>query len=486
MILPKNGRVIVIDDEQDQAFPLISALSKHNISTTYFDGTSIETMPETKFGDARVVFLDINLNGASQPSWKNERGLIINAITHIIEPNIPYILFIWSVKSNDPTDDDPEKTLFQEVSELFDNELIDYKPMTTPLEMGKSEVFEQEVIKSEGEEDKLKWVLRNPPADTIELIRGKIEEGISQINSIEALLKWENVVSDATSETFNDVVSLALENGELDQGLKGIYYKLAEALWGRQLRGKDHYEVTDKALSMLNHLLSDRIETNIIEGLQYEIIEEYGEPEGFDDMRKARLNSKILLNFDIDKETFPGNIFILNDGGNKEFPFKSLVADLLNIPYTVVQSYIETEDSEPPVDLDTGKYKNENKKIYSKFEKAIRSSITEESIFVNVEMSPICDYAQKKWKSNRINPGILWHEKYFQFIGKADSLYVSPPICFKEQVYRLVLDFRYFYSVSFDTFEENVPIFTIRHSLLVDIQSQLGRHINRPGISALI
>src|SRR6187402_162961 len=119
MLLPTNGRVIIIDDVAEQAVPLISVLSKFNVPSSYFNA-QIESLPLKKINDVRVLFLDINLNGGQQPNWPIEKGMLISNITNIIEAKVPYVLFVWSVN---------ESSQFDDVVELFDQELLEYKPL---------------------------------------------------------------------------------------------------------------------------------------------------------------------------------------------------------------------------------------------------------------------------------------------------------------------------------------------------------------------
>lgn len=471
MILPKNGRVIIIDDESAQVMPLISALSKYSIATTYFDAKK-ETLPLKKSNDVRVVFLDINLNGGSQPDWNTEKGLLINNITSIIEPQTPFILFVWSVN---------ETGHFEDLKTLFGNELKDYNPIVPLIKMDKNAMFNQEV----NDEGIVKWALNHSIEETIELIKQKINEGIKTLDSFEAILKWESVVSDSTTEITNEIVSLALGKGDLNEELKKIYFKLAEAMWGRQLNISDPKEIAGKAVSIFNHLLNDRLEFNVMQNLVFDLIKDIKAPETFSEKDKAIFNSKLLLNFHDKTGAFPGNVYEHTGADLDKPPFNGLIADSLFVSL-ISSEFYESKNGKKAESNDAIRdYKVANKNDYSSYEKKVRDSVKQKSKFISLEVSPICDFAQKKWKMNRVCPAILWHQDFVNYIGKSDNLYISPVLYINSECFQLVIDLRYFSSTPLETLKNAKPIFSIKHSFLTDIQSLLSRHINRPGITSL-
>ena len=55
MILPETGTVVVIDENYKEALPIIKALSKSGIATTYYYGTENKELP--KSGTTSPLFL---------------------------------------------------------------------------------------------------------------------------------------------------------------------------------------------------------------------------------------------------------------------------------------------------------------------------------------------------------------------------------------------------------------------------------------------
>jgi hypothetical protein len=470
MILPKNGRVIIIDDEPAQAIPLISALSKYNVSSTYFDAKK-ETLPVSTFSDVRVMFLDINLNGGQQPNWETEKSMISNNIRSIINPHTPYILFVWSVNETDHFDD---------LVLLFNEGLVDYKPIAPLIKMSKTELFEQNI----DDTGRSSWTPTKTTEEMIEFINLKLITGISTIDSLEVLFKWENIVADSTTETTNEIISLAQGKLDINIELKNIYFKLAEAMWGRQIT-KDPYEISKKAVSVLSELLNDKLHSKINQNLDFSIVKDINPPETFMEIDKAIFNSKLLLNQNLKAESFPGNVYEVVAEKIEEFPNKGLIADSLNIPL-VSSEFFELKNGKKADSINQIiEFKSDNRKEYEKYEKSIRVKIKPMARFLKLELSPMCDFAQKKWKVNRVCPAILWHISLGQYIGKSENLYTSPILKINDECYYLVVDLRYFSSIHLDELKDVQPIFGLKHSFLTEIQSILSRHVNRPGITSL-
>ena len=63
MNIPLNGRIAIIDDQFNQALPLINILSQNQTPHTYFSG-DVNFLPKEgeNLNDIRVLFLDINLS----------------------------------------------------------------------------------------------------------------------------------------------------------------------------------------------------------------------------------------------------------------------------------------------------------------------------------------------------------------------------------------------------------------------------------------
>ena len=103
-----------------------------------------------------------------------------------------------------------------------------------------------------------------------------------------------------------------------------------------------------------------------------------------------------------------------------------------------------------------------------------------------IEVSPSCDYAQKRRRLCRVVAGVLWPEEYCNRIKKhTEYIFKSPIIKYENKLYRIVLDLRLFTSLPETTLESLEVLFRIRRQLHVEIQSHLARHVNRLGLMYL-
>jgi len=469
MILPKNGRIVILDDKLEQAYPLIKALSKQKIPFCFHSDEFEFLPPENEpYSDVRLLLLDINLSADDTPI-ETIKAQLQKTLKRIIKPRTPYIAAIWSLKENQ----------YEEMlTELFDKIIPELKPIQR-VSLAKSEFF----ILGDVQDGSTVYI-EDPEIDIVVKLNEKIIQALASIDSFEALIKWENIVAISTSDVTNEIVSLASGNVDLNEDLKKIYFKLAEALWGRQLYGTTQ-DIVSKSVSVFNELLNDRLIFNVKKLLNLELIKEIKIPEDFNEKAKAIFNSKLLLNFEVDSKLFPGNVYERTGEDLKMFPFKNLIADSILVPQVAYEFYKNKFGKEPESEDKIMECKKSNKREYEAYEKEIRDLIKPVSKYVTIEVSPICDFAQNKWKMSRICPAVLWHSDYHKYIGKSENLYISPVLSIGEECYYLIIDLRYFSSTVFDTFNDLIPICGLKHSFLTDIQSLLSRHINRPGINSL-
>lgn len=467
MILPTNGRVIIIDDEPKQALPLISVLSKFNTPCSYFDAKK-DSLPDRKFSDVRILFLDINLNGGQQPNWSIEKGILINNISGVIEPHIPYILFVWSLNETEHFDD---------LKELFDTELIDYKPIIAPIKMDKTSLFKQEV----DDDSNVKWELTQSAEETIKIIKTKIDEGLSTIDSFEALLSWENIVNDSSSLVVNDIVKLAAYDKNVTEGLKQIYLSLAHAYWGKTLEPWPNETIISKSLINLNHLLSDKIEFKINTDLSLSPLASFPTTREASIEFRAELNSRLLITDDIINTSQPGNLYIRQTPDFK----KSIVEDLIDRSTFsgdfCADKKIELKDLYEGLEI-----KKQYKRDFNSFGFRQIEEIVQKAISIQIELTPICDYSQNNRKFCRVVLGVIMDAIYMKNRKRsADYYYLSPVFMFNEKPVNFYCDFRYVLSLDPKELEGIKPDKRIRHLFQAEIQSHFARQVSRPGLVSL-
>ena len=99
MLFPRCGKVLVIDDQIEEAMPLLNLLGKKGVPTMYYSGNSLE-LPESPFDEIRLVFCDLKYNVA--PDAKSVASNVLSILKSLIsEKNGPYILLVWSAHGTD-------------------------------------------------------------------------------------------------------------------------------------------------------------------------------------------------------------------------------------------------------------------------------------------------------------------------------------------------------------------------------------------------
>lgn len=94
MFLNTCSKVVVIDDQINEALPLIKLLSEKGATTLYYSGVP-EEMPESPLVGVRLIFCDLRFSTTT-----DSKSIISNVLAMlrkiISENNGPYILIMVS------------------------------------------------------------------------------------------------------------------------------------------------------------------------------------------------------------------------------------------------------------------------------------------------------------------------------------------------------------------------------------------------------
>ena len=101
---------------------------------------------------------------------------------------------------------------------------------------------------------------------------------------------------------------------------------------------------------------------------------------------------------------------------------------------------------------------------------------------IELEISPICDYSQKKRTRMRILPGLMLTDNVSDLTDNSKYTYITAPVCINNQIKRLLFDFRYFTSEKEEHLKEKKALCAISDELLQNIKEKLVSHIARGGI----
>lgn len=177
MQLSNSGRIIIIDDNHEEVWPLIEALGKNQVPFIYLDGT-LENLPEKQFQGVRFVFLDIELQGMEGLNSKSKASALAGLLKKLISPsNGPYVIVFW--------------TKHMEVIEL----VLEHCSSIAIPPVASVDLEENECMRTEG-------------SSRIQTITDKLEEKLAHIGAFPLYAAWEDAVHDAATAFTAEISSL--------------------------------------------------------------------------------------------------------------------------------------------------------------------------------------------------------------------------------------------------------------------------------------
>ena len=294
---PENGAVVIVDDQIEEALPLMNALSKMDIAYKYFTGKQDE-LPATPLKNVRILFLDIELEGMQGVTEdKTKLSALANVISKIISKDCsPYIIIAW--------------TKHGKLVEKLDKYLSKIKPLFILA------INKYECKKNDGSFD-------------IDKISQKLEEKINDFGVFLFFLKWQNIANASSIELINDVASIFPFDNQWNDNTGNILKMLAEAYAGNQVNN-NHEKF---AMLTFNNLFLDIMEKNIAPSTrQSQFISNAVNAGNVDDI-KGELNRRLHISPECNKKTLPGNIYLYDNVNlKKSIPLdkSEMLKDMLN------------------------------------------------------------------------------------------------------------------------------------------------------------
>lgn len=458
MILPNNGKVVIIDDVPNDVTNLANALTREKMPFLFYKDLEMEDLPLTPVNNVRLLFLDLDL-GLGGISPKEKIRIVQERLYRILEPKTPYILVIWSTH---------EDRYAETLQEEFQSDFRDYKPLAT-CSLDKTEIQQLE---------------KDGKTDVIQLIRTKLTEQLSGFSSFNIFLLWESIINDTCGEAVNELINSVNNLDEWEKSLKMILKKLAHAYLGNRIKTADSALTQKSAMMTFNELFRENLEKSILQSLPIDNID-FGDITQGDKTIIARLNSKLLFESNPQNDRSPGNVYQLSDLIKTQTSEQIKTSTKVSWLDSIVnrRGYLDILSTENEEKIETDKLSKNAIKAEASMQ---IDMIANEAILVDVEVSPTCDFAQEKRVFSRHVRGCLFpiDTPLMNFIKTGtDYLYISPLIDYKGSIYKLILDFRLFSSSEIDLAADSQPIFKIRHQLLSDIQINAAKHISRTGVT---
>jgi len=438
-----NGaRVIVVDDDENDALPILKAFAKKGIPTAFFDG-SPRGLPlkNDRLRGVRLAILDMDLIGGGA-SEKSKAAALVKRIERILSPNNgPYAVLAWT---NHP-----------ELLESFENYVFAIKNVPKPI-------FSFMLTKAE---------CRNKTGKlgNLAVISKMLDDKLMRTSPLMFLQAWEEKCFSAATQVTNTLSDLASgDAAELDEWrslwktqLLELMHAMSEEAVGRNLNKNI---VLNGLYSSLNPLHTDRLESNtaaLSASLDStEIIEAPADP-GIE--RKARINSMLHLSFE--------NLGHFTAGNMYKFSSKRKPKWMPNI-----QKLLE----------DVIQGKKGTRQTLTKIDEVSKASVP-----VLVEVSAACDHAQKNIRVARFIFGLIIPAAERKKLNyKADFIWEFGPFFLE----KLIVDagHYYFYFSARDIVTLDLrkalkmkAVARIRRQALSDLQFWLAHHSARPGMMLL-
>lgn len=185
--------VCVIDDEEAEYRPILSALNHLNIGCVHYKGDVSSNLPSTQLRGLRLVITDLHLS--SNPSGKPSVSHTANAFKAVVSvDSAPVVVVIWSKYADEkldidlPPDDQPTE------AELFKNELLEAE------EKFRGRLIFVQMAKPKPGDRPENWVAE---------LKEQIESTLQGHDAVDALFTWESIVKDAINRVSEELTSLA-------------------------------------------------------------------------------------------------------------------------------------------------------------------------------------------------------------------------------------------------------------------------------------
>jgi len=461
MNIPINGRIAIVDDKFDHARPLMELFGKNQFPYLYYDGSAKNLPnPETN-NDIRILFLDIYLTGDASMSEQQIKSTLIPVIDRIISANnYPYMLIYWSRH---------EKEHGKLVASIFKNELKHKAPISF-LSLQKTDYFELSGEKTDLHDEKIPELM------------SRINSAIATSPVYSYLMAWENLIHRSADLTLEEIFRINQTTTDWKLNSNYLFNKLGHSFAGKSYKNQNELEKIKSSFYSLNFVFTDSLEYSISSDYTLENpaplkIEAPINPETV-----YSVNKKLLFADEVADMYLPGIIFKSKDNHN--------YGEILNFSIDrgkVLEEHEKNIYEKLKLIAEEVVLRKEKKKLEEGIINEFKEKVKGNYMCVEVNVTPICDYAQGKCIYFRIVPGILIDSRFSQYFNqRSEALFTSPP--FKpssesKENYFLILDFRLFTSIPQSDFDEDmIPFLRIRQILLSEIQSKLSRHINRQGI----
>jgi hypothetical protein len=440
-----GARVLVLDDEPDEALPIIKAFSRVGVPVAYFDGKPGQIpRKRDKLHGVRLAILDMDLGFGGPP--ENMASTMLQTLARIIRPdNGPYGVLIWT---KHPDQKETFARFMYERSEL---------PNPVFVVMLKKADF---LVGSPSKAAKRRFSIQKLAAELVSIL--------AETSPLEFMQVWEGSAFRAATNVTNTVAELSQSGAEtLDQWKREWHDETLKLLLGISRAQAEAQHTRESCIPSLflalNPLHSDRMDALVKESSREltrhtdQIMQATGSSKL---ERRAKVNSMLhLASNDLEKFS-PGNVYLLGSRNRSLFPaLKEMLRNSLN----------GNDEAARARNLEL---------------------VVEHGTQCGIEISAACDYAQDKMGLSRVIVGVVLPHQHKSLVKRADSLKTLGPFYFDSDgmpagVYNIYLDSRYVAAAEPKSIKKLRAVARVRPQLLADIQFWVSYQAARQGVVLL-
>jgi hypothetical protein len=436
-------RVIILDDDRDDALPVLQALSRQGVAASYFDErmTSLP-LKKNRLVGIRLAILDMDLIGGGA-SRKDKVAAVVVRLGRILRgDNGPYGVIAW--------------TKHLELVQEFENYLFKDSNSLKPAFVV---TLTKDSCKRRGKFD-------------LSVISEELSKKLLDSSPLLLLQAWEEKCFFASTEVSGILSSLTAPTGAtLDewrtswkQEILEIMHALSHSVIGKNT---DAQTCLEGLYTSLNPLHADRVE-HLTHQLSMTLKEKANEildaPKTRSHMAMARINSMLHVASESLDRYAGGNIYFF---AGKRLPRwipkkDDIIGDLIA---TIPNNHAREEDN--------------------------RASLVTNCVPILIEASAPCDHAQNNIRVGRFIMGLaVPSSEKNKLKGKAEFILPIGPLYLEKGVampgeYHFYFSARYLISADLKLAHNLKARARLRGQAFSDLQAWFARHASRPGMILL-
>ncbi|REJ65357.1 MAG: hypothetical protein DWQ31_18335 [Planctomycetota bacterium] len=430
-----TARVVVIDEDQNEALVLLEALGKAGIGSVYVKGDEKGSLPDSPHVGIRLVFLDLKLLPTDEAKDYIPYTVEVLSKSVQVDPHVTGII-CWT-KHSEEIDFLKEELDRQGLQPAF------VAPFENKLAISHS--------------------------GDLDLLLGEISRITSAMPGRQCVESWEQDIHGATTSATTTLLQLSGSDEELLRILAAV------AVGSADERISDPQSAMNALYIGLGAVQQDATESL---GATATTPADHTESlhEAVGEIRRNRLSlhqrsrlNEVLLG-SIPSSLRPGCLFVVSE--RKLCPIGQEARDIRRFLYDVYSDH------------------RDNKPFIRQVQQASKPCM--------VELTPACDFAQNKCPVSRLVGGILIKledeemETQLQlpaesraFSKEVQPIWIQNPHLSLEGAYKIVLNARQLCAVPFEDLKLEEAVVCLRHHITSDIRSWFAAHASRVGYVAV-